>query len=549
MATNSIPNTEIVNEKNFRETETQSRPFQDSLSKPQAADRPTFGSNVGRAINTGDFALGLGQAAVNAVGLWNKYSEGPDIRDYLSNREELQQAVESGNISPARASALRREMRNKAISAYGNNPYAVNKIINMEKLATGSSESIINQYEQNVQKVADAYYKLTGEIIDVYNEDSIRKANSVIQDRVALQAKVESKKAELEAMERQEKIDDLTLNKTVAELGTSLVEEGYNLLGSSLSVVSNGGSISAETYYDFKNTVNNYRALISRASAGRDLPAAKILLNSLNTIESSFDKAYAAPLEEKKRLLEEAQLNFELAINAGKIPEALMKRIVVDDTFSPTARRLAAQFFIKKDWDKLNAAQKKEAADAAVALVANSHSEECYKAYLENLFPYSMSEYHPEAAYYLAKAFKADEKTSLEALRNLNEEEGRVAIQKVEDAFKNTSTRIKSRISSLSSQYDGKSIDELVEITNTDTGFVVRPKDGIVSSNSLSIYCNDLQTAINLRLYLHAAFSSSIAGRSNVDTRGFMATSIAKDTAEYLREYGDVKWNQKEQKK
>lgn len=548
MATNSIPNTEIVNEKNFRETEKQSRPFQDSLSNPQAADRPTFGSNVGRAINTGDFALGLGQAAVNAVGLWNNYSEGPDIRDYLSNREELQQAVESGNISPARASALRREMRNKAISAYGNNPYAVNKIINMEKLATGSSESIINQYEQNVQKVADAYYKLTGEIVDVYNEDSIRKANSVIQDRVALQAKVEAKKAELEGMERQDKIDNLTLNKTVAELGTSLVEEGYNLLGSSLSVVSNGGSISAETYYDFKNTVNNYRALISRASAGRDLPAAKILLNSLNTIESSFDKAYAAPLEEKKRLLEEAQLNFELAINAGKIPEALMKRIAVDDTFSPTARRLAAQFFIKKDWDKLNAAQKKEAADAAVALVANAHSEECYNAFISNLL-YAGSEYHPETPYYLAKAFKADEKTSLEALRNLNEEDGRVAIQKVEDAFKNTSNRIKSRINSLSSQYDGKSIDELVEITNTDTGFVVRPKAGIVASNSLSIYCNDLQTAINLRLYLHAAFSSSIAGRSNVDTRGFMATSIAKDTAEYLREYGDVKWNQKEQKK
>ena len=549
MATNNIPNTEIVNEKNFRETETQSRPFQDSLSKPQAADRPTFGSNVGRAINTGDFALGLGQAAVNAVGLWNKYSEGPDIRDYLSNREELQQAVESGNISPARASALRREMRNKAIAAYGNNPYAVNKIINMEKLATGSSEAIINQYEQNVQKVADAYYKLTGEIVDVYNEDSIRKANSVIQDRMALQAKVEAKKAELEGMERQDKIDNLTMNKTVAELGSSLVEEGYNFLGSSLSVVSNGGSISAETYYDFKGTINNYRALISRASAGRDLPAAKILLNSLNTIESSFDKAYAAPLEEKKRLLEEAQLNFELAINAGKIPEALMKRIAVDDTFSPTARRLAAQFFIKKDWDKLNAAQKKEAADAAVALVANSHNEECYKAYLENLFPYSMSEYHPEAAYYLAKAFKGDEETSLEMLRNLSSEEGRVAIQRVEDAFKGTATRIKSRINSLSSQYDGKSIDELVEITNTDTGFVVRPKDGIVSSNSLSIYCNDLQTAINLRLYLHAAFSSSIAGRSNVDTRGFMATSIAKDTAEYLREYGDVKWNQKEQKK
>ena len=548
MATNSIPNTEIVNEKNFRETETQSRPFQDSLSKPQAADRPTFGSNVGRAINTGDFALGLGQAAVNAVGLWNKYSEGPDIRDYLSNREELQQAVESGNISPARASALRREMRNKAIAAYGNNPYAVNKIINMEKLATGSSESIINQYEQNVQKVADAYYKLTGEIIDVYNEDSIRKANSVIQDRAALQAKVEAKKAELEGMERQDKIDNLTLNKTVAELGSSLVEEGYNFLGSSLSVVSNGGSISAETYYDFKGTINNYRALISRASAGRDLPAAKILLNSLNTIESSFDKAYAAPLEEKKKLLEEAQLNFELAINAGKIPEALMKRIAIDDTFSPTTRRLAAQFFIKKDWDKLNAAQKKEAADAAVALVANAHSEECYNAFLSNLL-YAGSEYHPETPYYLAKAFKADEKTSLEALRNLNEEDGRVAIQKVEDAFKNTSNRIKSRISSLSSQYDGKSIDELVEITNTDTGFVVKPKAGIVASNSLSVYCNDLQTAINLRLYLHAAFSSSIAGRSNVDTRGFMTTSIAKDTAEYLREYGDVKWNQKEQKK
>lgn len=548
MATNSIPNTEIVNEKNFRETETQSRPFQDSLSKPQAADRPTFGSNVGRAINTGDFALGLGQAAVNAVGLWNKYSEGPDIRDYLSNREELQQAVESGNISPARASALRREMRNKAIAAYGNNPYAVNKIINMEKLATGSSEAIINQYEQNVQKVADAYYKLTGEIVDVYNEDSIRKANSVIQDRVALQAKVESKKAELEAMERQDKIDNLTLNNKVAELGSSLVEEGYNYLGRSLSVVANGGNISAEDYYGFKNTVNNYRALISRASAGRDLPAAKILLNSLSTIESSFDKAYAAPLEEKKKLLEEAQLNFDLAVNSGKIPEALMKRIAVDDTFSPTTRRLAAQFFIKKDWDKLNAAQKKEAADAAVALVANAHSEECYNAFLSNLL-YAGSEYHPETPYYLAKAFKADEKTSLEALRNLNEEEGRVAIQKVEDAFKNTSNRIKSRISSLSSQYDGKSIDELVEITNTDTGFVVRPKDGIVASNSLSIYCNDLQTAINLRLYLHAAFSSSIAGRSNVDTRGFMATSIAKDTAEYLREYGDVKWNQKEQKK
>lgn len=548
MATNSIPNTEIVNEKNFRETETQSRPFQDSLSKPQAADRPTFGSNVGRAINTGDFALGLGQAAVNAVGLWNKYSEGPDIRDYLSNREELQQAVESGNISPARASALRREMRNKAIAAYGNNPYAVDKIIRMEKLATGSSESIINQYEQNVQKVADAYYKLTGEIVDVYNEDSIRKANSVIQDRMALQAKVEAKKAELEGMERQEKIDNLTLNKTVAELGTSLVEEGYNYLSRSLSVVANGGNISAEDYYGFKNTVNNYRALISRASAGRDLPAAKILLNSLSTIESSFDKAYAAPLEEKKKLLEEAQLNFYLAVNSGKIPEALMKRIAIDDTFSPTARRLAAQFFIKKDWDKLNAAQKKEAADAAVALVANAHSEECYNAFLSNLL-YAGSEYHPETPYYLAKAFKADEKTSLEALRNLNEEEGRVAIQKVEDAFKNTSNRIKSRISSLSSQYDGKSIDELVEITNTDTGFVVRHKDGIVSSNSLSIYCNDLQTAINLRLYLHAAFSSSIAGRSNVDTRGFMATSIAKDTAEYLREYGDVKWNQKEQKK
>ena len=548
MATNSIPNTEIVNEKNFRETETQSRPFQDSLSKPQAADRPTFGSNVGRAINTGDFALGLGQAAVNAVGLWNKYSEGPDIRDYLSNREELQQAVESGNISPARASALRREMRNKAISAYGNNPYAVNKIINMEKLATGSSEAIINQYEQNVQKVADAYYKLTGEIVDVYNEDSIRKANSVIQERIALQAKVEAKKAELEGMERQDKIDNLTLNNTVAELGSSLVEEGYNYLGRSLSVVANGGNISAEEYYGFKNTVNNYRALISRASAGRDLPAAKILLNSLNTIESSFDKAYAAPLEEKKRLLEEAQLNFELAINSGKIPEALMKRIAIDDTFSPTTRRLAAQFFIKKDWDKLNAAQKKEAADAAVALVANAHSEECYNAFISNLL-YAGSEYHPEAVYYLTQGLKADEATSISTFKNMTDAEGREVVRRIEENFKNTSSKIKVRASNISNQYDGKPIDELVEITNTDTGFIVRPKTGIVSSNSLSMYCNDLQTAVNNRIYLYALVAASRAGRSNVDTRGFMITNIAKDTAEYLREYGDVKWNQKEQKK
>ena len=178
----------------------------------------------------------------------------------MNNRKELQDAIATGQISPARGSALRKVMRDNALTAYGNNPKALNKIFNVEKLATLGSEGVVNEYEQRVNKLASDYYSLTGQALNTQNESDLTKAEKFISDKKSQMLNATLAQLQAQQLSAEEKVSDTTYNQALFKIVDSAVPLLQTELEKISGYVQRGEEVPAEV-------MNNLFLGVSRSKA------------------------------------------------------------------------------------------------------------------------------------------------------------------------------------------------------------------------------------------------------------------------------------------
>lgn len=550
MTTNSNPNDIIAGGKPNREEQTQVATKQASLSEPNANAKPTYGSNVGRAINTGNFAASLGKVALNALDVWNELDDGPDIGDYIKNREELRQAVESGAITPAMASARRRQMRNNAHSAFSENPYAMKKLYEYEKSTVGTSDDRITNYERKAETIADTYFKLTGTLIDVYNTDQVMEAEVKIQDIVAKENKLKLLQYKIGMAKGNSEMADHTVNENIIELNKGLSEKGFALLDRFTNKVKNGGNITNEELMQARSELNEYRHLFSQASQGRNVPALRHAMDQLDRYDTMLKNISNMPAENQKRELEAFTVNFSAGLikpeSEGGLPDKIKNSVIANPYVSNADKRLAFMY-LSKNFNSLTPKQKEDVNRTLSTSISSEGDPDLFKDY--TMYSLSMNGFHPAGVHYIARAAEKNPKMAIEGFRNFSPDERRGFIEQVEMTYKNVGNELVRMQNKLSGTYEGKGINELVDIVPSSNGFIVKPKKEIAPDHTLKLYCNNLQSNINNKLWLYGLHSAAAGGRNLTSMVEIMKSKeMINDMLKELRAFGDVQgWKQQQE--
>lgn len=528
----SIPNTEIRNEKNFRNNEIQSRPFQDTLSKPSVDTRPTYGTNVGRAMDRGSLALGLAGAGIQAGITWSKYDEGPDIDAHIENRKELQDAVEAGTISPARASALRRKMIDNAAAAYANNPKQYQKFLAYEKmLSFGSREKTVDLYEQQVEQIASDYYKLYGRQIDPYNQLEVARAETDINNYKAAISQYQYSTAELNSRRNNESNINLDYN-----------QEGYNLLNRTMPMlntlteflsnkIEQGEAIDPQYIQGQLSYIQSYRQEFAQAIGNRyNTESYQAMMKITEGLKNYLTRVNEMPLEEKKRELALIGVNAKIANARDLTPENAM--LLYQGTTSADVKERALRFLLNPN--NSNSQQRKEDAKAAVDTVASSGSSGALVSFMKLLA--GGPTYHPEVMGSMADSFRQNEALYMDAFASFNDVDRRNWMNYQSNVWREANAVLAEQGGRTSNQANGPvPMRDLITISLDDNGCTVGLKEGVQSSELLRTYALNVQQSVNNRIDLYRAMN-------RINTRKeIMRSSLKNEMSEQLKAFGTVK--------
>lgn len=532
----AIPNTEIRNTKNYRNEEVQSRPFQDSLSKPQVDSRPTYGSNVGRAIDTGGFAGDLLGVGIRAGQFYQQYDEGPDITPYLNNRKELQDAIATGQISPARGSALRKVMRDNALAAYGNNPKALNKIFNVEKLAGLGSENVVNEYEQRVNKLASDYYSLTGQALNTQSEPDLLKAEKFISDKKAQMLNATLAQLQAQQLSAEEKVSDTTYNQALFKIVDSAVPLLQTELEKISGYVQRGEEVPAEVMNNLFLGVSRSKADFAKAAAGRThLPAYASGMSLMdNTIK--FANSWAG-LNEDQRKRELESLTYQSTISLLGDIDSTNAAYINTIQGLPLPVKLKAASVWASSYRNMNPQAKGQSAIAALEAANKSQDSGFFANTLAKLA--GSVDFHPEVMDYYVNVGKQNERLFLESLNKMNSEDRSALFNNIQNNIVTMEKELLRKGGVLTKQAGGDTeVRNTVDIFILNDGIKVQPRAGVWPSQRVTQYCTDVEKTINNRLYLWAAANS--LDKNSIDISKLMNTQLLEELKNDVSKLGVV---------